>query len=93
MIPMFKSKMDEAPSYDTMRQSDDDARAQAIAKMREMTAGAPAQAMAQRPDTSSIQLQALRRQKGPGGSLAALLAGLSMPQGRPMPSPGRGYGA
>ena len=93
MIPMFKSKMDEAPGYDTMRQSDDDARAQAIAKMREMTAGEPAQAMAQRPDTSPIQLQSLRRQRGPSGSLAALLQGLSMPQGRPMPSPGRGYGA
>jgi hypothetical protein len=93
MIPMFKSKMEEAPSYDSMRQSDDDAREQAIAKMREMTAGQPAQAMAQRPDTSSIQLQALRRQRGPSGSIAALLQSLSMPQGRPMPSPGRGYGA
>ncbi len=93
MIPMFKSKMEEAPGYDSMRQSDEDARAQAIAKMREMTAGEPAQASAQRPDTSAIQLQALRRQRGPGGSLAGLLAGLSMPQGRPMPSPGRGYGA
>ena len=93
MIPMFKSKMDEAPGYDTMRQSDDDARAQAIAKMREMTAGEPAQAMAQRPDTAPIQLKSLQRQRGPGGNIAALLASLSMPQGRPMPSPGRGYGA
>lgn len=93
MIPMFKSKMEEAPGYDTMRQSDEDARAQAIAKMREMTVGEPSQASAQRPDTSAIQLQSLRRQRGPSGSIAALLQSLSMPQGRPMPSPGRGYGA
>lgn len=93
MIPTFKSKLDEAPGMGGQYASDDDARAQAIAKLREQTVGEPAQMMAQRPDTTPIALQALRRRRAPGGGLAEMLAAMSQPMGRPMPSPGRGYGA